>query len=55
MYLSEKGYQVTVIDNFSKRKIENENNIKTIKSYWRRCKIELIRGRKFQKKIDLLI
>ena len=31
MYLSEKGYQVTAIDNFSKRKIENENNIKPLK------------------------
>ena len=25
-----KGYQVTAIDNFSKRKIENENNIKPL-------------------------
>ena len=30
MYLSEKGYHVTAIDNFSKRKIENENNIKPL-------------------------
>ena len=48
MYLSEKGYQVTAIDNFSKRKIENENNIKPLNPI-ETMQIELIRGRKFQK------